>query len=174
MVTNMEKMKSNAPIQWLIMNYFKCDELLQRAIDNIYNNNNFSVSISEKMKSSICWLIMNYFKGDELLLRAINDIYKVSFSVSISENIENKNGNKRKLKAETPISNKKINSINNEPTHKLLLLIGDKIKEPSDEINVSFSEISKNNDNKRKLKDETQISNKRIKNSINKEAICKE
>ena len=64
--------------------------------------------------------------------KKLDEFNKVSLSEPlISENMENNNSNKRKLRVETPISNKKLNLINSEATHALVLWVGDKIKKHS-------------------------------------------
>jgi hypothetical protein len=69
---------------------------------------------------------------NDLFQKKLGEINKVSLSEPmISENMENNNGNKRKSRVETPISNKKINLVNSEATHALVLWVGDKIKKHS-------------------------------------------
>ena len=69
---------------------------------------------------------------NDLFQKKLDEFNKVSLSEPlISENMENNNSNKRKLRVETPISNKKLNLINSEATHALVLWVGDKIKKHS-------------------------------------------
>ena len=72
---------------------------------------------------------------NDLFQKKLDEFNKVNLSEPIiSENTEihnSNNNNKRKLRVENPISNKKINVINSEATHALVLWVGDKIKKHS-------------------------------------------